>query len=333
MAVTAWGQFYIQSAMPAEDPVQVGSLWADTSGVPAVKVCTSLSPYTFSSVGGGGAPSAHATTHQNGGSDEINVVGLSGLLADAQTPLAHAASHAALGSDPLTLSESQITNLTTDLAAKAIAARNLTAGSGLTGGGDLSADRTFAVGAGTGITVNADDVEVKYGAIAGTAAQGDDSRLSDARTPTAHATSHQSGGSDAIKLDDLSAPDDNTDLNASTLKHGLLPKLSGNAAQFLDGTGAFSAPAASVNVKQTEIDFGATPIAESEFTVVDADVSATSQLMGTVAYEAPTGKDLDELEMDAIDLKFQPGTGQFIVRVKGEEGYLHDKFKINYLVG
>lgn len=36
--------------------------------------------------------------------------------------------------------------------------RNLTAGAGLTGGGTLAADRTFAVGAGVGITVNADDV-------------------------------------------------------------------------------------------------------------------------------------------------------------------------------
>lgn len=39
-------------------------------------------------------------------------------------------------------------------------ARNLTAGAGLTGGGQLSADRSFAVGAGTGITVNADDVAI-----------------------------------------------------------------------------------------------------------------------------------------------------------------------------
>ncbi len=40
------------------------------------------------------------------------------------------------------------------------ASRTLTAGAGLTGGGDLSADRTFDVGAGTGITVNADDVQL-----------------------------------------------------------------------------------------------------------------------------------------------------------------------------
>lgn len=34
----------------------------------------------------------------------------------------------------------------------------LTAGAGLTGGGDITGNRSFAVGAGTGITVNADDV-------------------------------------------------------------------------------------------------------------------------------------------------------------------------------
>lgn len=36
--------------------------------------------------------------------------------------------------------------------------RQVISGAGLTGGGDLSADRTLVVGAGTGITVNADDV-------------------------------------------------------------------------------------------------------------------------------------------------------------------------------
>jgi hypothetical protein len=39
-------------------------------------------------------------------------------------------------------------------------ARQIIAGAGLTGGGDLSADRTLNVGAGTGITVNADDVSL-----------------------------------------------------------------------------------------------------------------------------------------------------------------------------
>lgn len=62
-------------------------------------------------------------------------------------------------------------------------------------------------------------------------------------TPDAHAASHQAGGSDPIKLDDLATPDDNTDLNASTTRHGLLRKLSNTATEYLDGTGAWSTPA------------------------------------------------------------------------------------------
>ena len=42
---------------------------------------------------------------------------------------------------------------------KATSTLNLTTGAGLTGGGNLTADRTFTVGAGTGITVNADTID------------------------------------------------------------------------------------------------------------------------------------------------------------------------------
>ena len=47
--------------------------------------------------------------------------------------------------DVSAISESKITNLTTDLAAKTPTSRTITAGTGLTGGGDLSADRTLSV--------------------------------------------------------------------------------------------------------------------------------------------------------------------------------------------
>lgn len=47
-----------------------------------------------------------------------------------------------------------------------------------------------------------------------------------------------------IKLDDLGAPDDNTDLNASTSAHGLLKKLPGGTATFLRGDGTFATPSA-----------------------------------------------------------------------------------------
>lgn len=46
-------------------------------------------------------PGLHASTHEDGGSDEISVAGLTGLLATAQTPAAHKASHQDGGSDEL----------------------------------------------------------------------------------------------------------------------------------------------------------------------------------------------------------------------------------------
>ena len=53
-------------------------------------------------------------------------------------------------------------DLTGDIHVAALVAnsRQVISGGGLTGGGDLSADRTLVVGAGTGIAVNADDVAV-----------------------------------------------------------------------------------------------------------------------------------------------------------------------------
>lgn len=88
-----------------------------------------------------------------------------------------------------------------------------------------------------------------------------------------------------------------------------------------------------LDIKQTEIDFGTTPVSEKSFTITDTSVLVTSQLIGNVAYEAPTGKDLDELEMDSLDLKFAPDVGQFTLYARGLDGYIADKFKINYLVG
>jgi hypothetical protein len=60
-------------------------------------------------------PDAHAPSHQNGGGDEISVAGLSGLLADPQTPTAHAASHASGGGDPVKLDDLAVPDDNTDL--------------------------------------------------------------------------------------------------------------------------------------------------------------------------------------------------------------------------
>jgi hypothetical protein len=62
------------------------------------------------------------------------------------------------------------------------------------------------------------------------------------RNPTSHNTSHQSGGVDVIKLDDLATPDDNTDLDSTTTEHGLLPKLGGGTVNYLRADGTWNAP-------------------------------------------------------------------------------------------
>ena len=81
---------------------------------------------------------------------------------------------------------------------------------------------------------------------------------------------------------------------------------------------------------ETEIDIGTMPIIEASISVIDTGVSTLSKIIGGMAYKAPTGKDLDELEMDAIEVKFEPLAGSFNVKIKGLEGYIADKFKIWY---
>lgn len=66
----------------------------------------------------------------------------------------------------------------TQVSTRVPSSRQVTAGTGLTGGGTLAADRTFAV---------------SYGTSAGTAAAGNDTRLADARTPAGPAGGDLSG--------------------------------------------------------------------------------------------------------------------------------------------
>ena len=106
-------------------------------------------------------------------------------LTNGRAPTTHAATHATGGGDPVTLDQSQITDLTTDLAAKVASTRQVIAGTGMGGGGALSAD----------VTLN-----VSYGTSGTTACVGNDARLSNARTPSTHASTHATGGSDVLTL-------------------------------------------------------------------------------------------------------------------------------------
>jgi hypothetical protein len=90
--------------------------------------------------------------------------------------------------------------------------------------------------------------------------------------------------------------------------------------------------ARSVLSKQTEIDFGSTPVSEASFAVADEDVTVYSRISAFVSYDTPTGKDQDELEMDHLEVICTGGDKQVTMYVRGLTGYVADKFKINYLV-
>lgn len=67
--------------------------------------------------------------------------------------------------------------------------------------------QTDTVAGSNGITNTGDNVDAiltpTYGSAANTFCQGNDARLSDARTPIAHASSHEDGGSDELEITDL----------------------------------------------------------------------------------------------------------------------------------
>lgn len=70
-----------------------------------------------------------------------------------------------------------------------------------------------------------------------------DPRFTDARSPTAHAVNHRTGGSDVIKINEFGAPTANIPATNSTVSaNGTLPVLSGDTQQFLNGQGTWSVP-------------------------------------------------------------------------------------------
>ena len=118
--------------------------------------------------GGSGTPTAHATSHQNGGTDEINVGGLSGTLADPQTPAAHKTAHENGGADEISVAG--LSGLLADLQnaiAHALSHQN--------GGGD----------------------EISVTGLSGL--------LADAQNPIAHASRHATLGADPLALSDIYA--------------------------------------------------------------------------------------------------------------------------------
>lgn len=112
----------------------------------------------------------------------------------------------------------------------------------------------------------------------------------------------------AIKLDDFATPDDNTDLDATSTAHGLMPKLSNNARLFYRGDG----------VQATYASVTATPTAATGATATDAAalastnttfITSDSTLKGVKLPTGNAGDIMDVINTTAVSAKLYPATG------------------------
>jgi hypothetical protein len=105
---------------PADDDYFVKADIVATSFLPGPPMNATLGSFYFDikTPPMGAAPAGHHATHEDGGSDPVDVSGLSGELADDQPPKAHHASHEPGGSDrvlPVVVDEASSATPTPDV--------------------------------------------------------------------------------------------------------------------------------------------------------------------------------------------------------------------------
>lgn len=81
-----------------------------------------------------------------------------------------------------------------------------------------------------------------------------------------------------------------------------------------------------------ELDFGTTPIKWKKFSVTDSNIVSTDIVDCKLAYLQPTGKSLDEVEMDSFYILSKPFSGGVIFLIKSLEGHVKGKFKFRYQI-
>lgn len=91
---------------------------------------------------------------------------------------------------------------------------------------------------GTGLAVTSGTISVSYGTSSSTACVGNDTRLSDARTPTAHSSTHQTGGADAVSSVVVTPSSLTADQNDWAIGTGDIFRVAGTAARNVTGIAA-----------------------------------------------------------------------------------------------
>jgi hypothetical protein len=218
---------------------------------------------------------------------------------------------------------------------------------------DISSSGAITTGTLSATNVNATNVNI--GGIA--AVTTDDARLSDARTPLTHASTHITGGSDVIanvvaagnsglmtgtdktKLDGLS----NYTLPAATAS--ALGGIKGNGATIacsgtnkmtgIDGTGAIICGAdlsGSGVTSSVTVTVGPPAAYGAELTVTDANVSSSSKIFCTMAYEKTGDNFADNILASGVQCTAgQPGTGSFKMAIFAG-GAIVGPYKVNYSI-
>lgn len=288
-----------------------------TAGTPSLRTlgtgATQATSGTDSRLSDARTPTAHASTHNVGGSDVLAIdaaaatgslrtlgtsstsaaAGNDSRLSDARTPTAHATSHNAGGTDALAIDAAAATGSLRTLGTSSTAAA---------AGNDsrLSDARTPTAHATTHDSGGSDPMATNaaaatpslrsLGTTSTTACAGNDSRLSDSRTPTAHASTHNAGGSDALAIDAVAAT-------------GSLRTLGTGAQQASAGTHTHTASVSSVGLTvPAEFSVSGSPVTGSgTLAVSKANQSAHTAFMG------PTSGGAAAPAFRALDLSDEPG--------------------------
>lgn len=132
------------------------------------------------------------------------------------------------------------------------------------------------------------------------------------KASTTHATTHKSGGTDTIKLDELAAPTDITTLDATTSAHGLMKKYPGGTTTFLRADGSFAAPPGGAGSSATRVVVTAAFPAKinQRINVVDAAIASTHKINAWVSGIANGAANAGDL-VDLYSIRAIANTGSF----------------------
>ena len=156
-------------------------------------------------------------------------------------------------------------------------------------------------------------------------------------TPIAALTKSSVGLGNVDNTSDAAKPVSTATQTALDAKQATL--VSGTNIKTINGSSVLGAGdlvvSGTTNIKQTEVDFGTAAYqTEKSFTVTDADVSAGSQILGSVRHVAPSdARSVDEIAWESFDLFFKSGAGSFDLLMKSRLGTVSGKYVIAYLVG